>query len=287
MYDFDAYEAVDELIDEINAGYYSESTEDDDYVTGEEVYEAIHEVLTEQVEAGEITLEFANEVNDMAYKKYVVESAQGIAGAAAALLGVVVTTAKVVNHFRSKKGYKNDPELKTIRDEVKILKSEVASTRDRMFLTMHSLSTEVEKYNKMANEYACPTIKLNDTNTSAKEIKEEIKHATDEAANVIRQKQSTKTNNATREGINPQYNPEKAMELREKAQKIDGLADQYGKAWAELVSEVARLNALRKKLNKIARKKVHSEEDKAAITKGLQEIDADYKEALQYIDRLK
>ena len=287
MYDFDAYEAVDELIDEINAGYYSESYSDDEYMTGEEVYESIHAVLTEQVEAGEITLEFANEVNDMAYEKYVVESADGVVAAAAALLGVVAVTTKVVNHFRSKKGYENDPELKAIKDDIKTLKTQIESTRDQIGGILSALRSEVGKYNKLAESFACPTITLNDSNTSAKEVKEEIKNATDEASNIIREKQSNKTDTASRQSVNPQYNPEKAMKWEEKANKVNKLADQYYAAWAELVSEVSRLNVLRKRLNKIARKKVHSEEDKVAVTKGMQQIDADYKEALKYIQKLK
>ena len=64
MYNFDAYEAVDVLIDEINDSY----TE-----SGEDLYQQIYEELCERVECGELTLEEANIINDAAANKYLVD----------------------------------------------------------------------------------------------------------------------------------------------------------------------------------------------------------------------
>lgn len=61
MYDFDAMEAVDDLIDEINYEYT------------EAAYDEIFEELCERVECGELTLEEAEFINDVAFDRYVSE----------------------------------------------------------------------------------------------------------------------------------------------------------------------------------------------------------------------
>ena len=58
---FDAYEAVDELIDDVNTEYY------------EECYDSIYGELCRRVEEGELSLEDAEILNDAAANKYLVE----------------------------------------------------------------------------------------------------------------------------------------------------------------------------------------------------------------------
>lgn len=290
MFDFDAYEAVDELIDEINAGYYSESYSDDEYMTGEEVYESIHAVLTEQVEAGEITLEFANEVNDMAYEKYVTESVNkknAISGAAVGLLSVVGLSIPIVNHFKTKKGYANDPELATIRDDIVGLKSDITKTKNEVDATWSQLIAKSKEYNEIASKFDAPTIQLSNSDTSAKTVNEEIGSKTSEADHIVRNKQSSNTKSSSKEIRNDIYDPEKAMELRNKAAALRQLGNKYQSLWGELVSEVSRLNTLRRKLNKIARKKSHSPEDVAFISKTLKNINDNYSDILKKVQKLK
>ena len=62
---FDAYEAVDNLIDEINEEYEESACD---------VYEQVYEELCERVDCGELTLEEAEIINDMAAEKYLTES---------------------------------------------------------------------------------------------------------------------------------------------------------------------------------------------------------------------
>ena len=290
MFDFDAYEAVDELIDEINAGYYSESYSDDEYMTGEEVYESIHAVLTEQVEAGEITLEFANEVNDMAYEKYVTEAVNkknAIAGAAAGLLSVVGLSIPIVNHFKTKKGYANVPELATIRDDIVGFKSDITKTKNEVDATWSQLIAKSKEYNEIASKFDAPTIQLSNSDTSAKTVNEEIGSKTSEADHIVRNKQSSNTKSSSKEIRNDIYDPEKAMELRNKAAALKQLGNKYQSLWGELVSEVSRLNTLRRKLNKIARKKSHSPEDVAFISKTLKNINDNYSDILKKVQKLK
>ena len=59
---FDAMEAVDELIDDINNDYY------------DSCYDAIYEELCERVESGELTIEEAEMINDVAAEKYLGEA---------------------------------------------------------------------------------------------------------------------------------------------------------------------------------------------------------------------
>ena len=68
MYDFDAYEAVDDLIDEINDEYAAESVDE-----GAEAYQQIYDELCERVECDELTLEEAQIINDVAAEKYLSE----------------------------------------------------------------------------------------------------------------------------------------------------------------------------------------------------------------------
>ena len=63
---FDACEAVNDLIDEINEDYY------------ESCYNAIYEELTERVESGEISLDEAEMVNETAAEKYLTESSRSL-----------------------------------------------------------------------------------------------------------------------------------------------------------------------------------------------------------------
>ncbi len=58
---YNAMEAVDELIDDINNDYYGSC------------YDAIYEELCDRVECGELTIEEAEMINDVAYDKYVTE----------------------------------------------------------------------------------------------------------------------------------------------------------------------------------------------------------------------
>lgn len=58
---FDAYEAVDELIDDVNTEYY------------EECYDSIYGELCRRVEEGELSLEDAEILNEAASNKYLVE----------------------------------------------------------------------------------------------------------------------------------------------------------------------------------------------------------------------
>ena len=58
---FNATEAVDNIIDDINTDYYKSC------------YDAIYEELCERVESGELTLKEAELINDVAYGKYIVE----------------------------------------------------------------------------------------------------------------------------------------------------------------------------------------------------------------------
>ena len=64
MYDFDAYEAVDDLIDEINDEYAAEAVD---------AYQQIYDELCERVECDELTLEEAELINDVAAEKYLFE----------------------------------------------------------------------------------------------------------------------------------------------------------------------------------------------------------------------
>ena len=59
---FNAFEAVNNIIDEINVDYY------------ESCYDAIYEELCDRVDSGKLSLEFAELVNKEAYAKYVNES---------------------------------------------------------------------------------------------------------------------------------------------------------------------------------------------------------------------
>ena len=59
---FDVYEAVDELIEEINTDYY------------ESCYDAIYEELCDRVDYGELTIEEAEMINDVAAYKYLYEA---------------------------------------------------------------------------------------------------------------------------------------------------------------------------------------------------------------------
>ena len=59
---FDATEAINDIIDDINADYY------------ESCYDAIYEELTERVESGEMTIEEAEMVNEAAAEKYLSEA---------------------------------------------------------------------------------------------------------------------------------------------------------------------------------------------------------------------
>ena len=58
---FDAYEAINELIDDINVDYY------------ESCYDAIYEELCDRVDYGELTIEEAEMINDAAAEKYLPE----------------------------------------------------------------------------------------------------------------------------------------------------------------------------------------------------------------------
>ena len=58
---YNAMEAVDNIIDDINSDYY------------ESCYDAIYEELCDRVENGELTIEEAELINDVAYDKYVTE----------------------------------------------------------------------------------------------------------------------------------------------------------------------------------------------------------------------
>ena len=69
MYDFDAYEAVDDLIDEINDEYAVEAVDE-----GAEAYQQIYDELCERVECEELTLEEAEIINDAAAEKYLSEA---------------------------------------------------------------------------------------------------------------------------------------------------------------------------------------------------------------------
>ena len=59
---FNAYEAVDELIDDINVDYY------------ESCYDAIYEELCDRVDYGELTIEEAQMINEAAAYKYLYEA---------------------------------------------------------------------------------------------------------------------------------------------------------------------------------------------------------------------
>ena len=67
MYDFDVYEAVDDLIDEINESYIESS---------EEAYQQVYEELCERVECEELTLEEAELINEAAAEKYLYENCE-------------------------------------------------------------------------------------------------------------------------------------------------------------------------------------------------------------------
>ena len=58
---FNAFEAVNNIIDEINENYY------------ESCYDSIYEELCDRVECGELTIEEAEMINDAAAEKYLTE----------------------------------------------------------------------------------------------------------------------------------------------------------------------------------------------------------------------
>ena len=58
---FNAFEAVNNIIDEINENYY------------ESCYDAIYEELCDRVECGELTIEEAEMINEAAADKYLYE----------------------------------------------------------------------------------------------------------------------------------------------------------------------------------------------------------------------
>ncbi len=73
------------------------------------------------------------------------------------------------------------------------------------------------------------------------------------------------------------------MELRQKVKELQSDYRKFNSLHSELIGEFNELNGVRKKLNKIARTKVHSQEEKAKMDEKINAIDAEYKETLRKI----
>lgn len=278
---FDAYEAVDQLIDDINDGEYDNCLPK----TGKEIYESIHRVLCKDVESGAITLEFADEINEMAYDKYVLESVTGgtIAAVGVALAATAGALAKIVNSIRTKKGYEKDAELNNLRQEAIKLKNELESTQRSADRIYTELQKSVDEYNKLAKQYNAATIKLSSDASDVKTIRDDIRVAVNNADDAIdinhasdRENRST----AMREEINPNYNPEKALGFKRKARAMQIQADKYYAIYCQMNINARNLHKIRKKLDKYARSSA-SPQERAAIKESLREVDNELKSSVR------
>ena len=272
---FISQESVDEMINELQDEIFSSNIN-----IAEEKYNAIHESLVEEVKLGNITLEFASEVDEMAYNKYITEASKEKVAAIAAVsvAGVAASILGVIRHLNTKKGYETDKELNDLKERTIALKKKVDITSREIRTVERNIITTINDYNKMAETFGSPTIRTSSIKEKNSSLKTEIDNAETSVNNVY--KQSTSKSNVEQ---NINYNPEKAMKLRNDIKQLKSDYAQYNSLYSELIGEFNELNGVRKKLNKIARSKVHSQEEKAAMDEKINNIDQEYKNTLQKI----
>ena len=272
---FISQESVDEMITDLQNEIISSQVS-----VNEEKYNAIHESLVEEVKLGNITLEFASEVDEMAYNKYITEATvgQALAIASVSVAGVAASILGVITHLKTKKGYETDKELNDLKERTIALKKKVDNTSREIRTVERNIIATINDYNKMAETFGSPTIRTSSIKEKNSSLKTEIDNA-ETAVNNIYKQSTSKTN--VEQNIN--YNPEKAMKLREDIKQLKNDYAQYNSLYSELIGEFNELNGVRKKLNKIARSKVHSQEDKAAMDEKINNIDQEYRSTLQKI----
>ena len=272
---FISQESVDEMITDLQNEIISSQVS-----VNEEKYNAIHESLVEEVKLGNITLEFASEVDEMAYNKYITEATvgQALAIASVSVAGVAASILGVITHLKTKKGYETDKELNDLKERTIALKKKVDNTSREIRTVERNIIATINDYNKMAETFGSPTIRTSSIKEKNSSLKTEIDNA-ETAVNNIYKQSTSKTN--VEQNIN--YNPEKAMKLREDIKQLKNDYAQYNSLYSELIGEFNELNGVRKKLNKIARSKVHSQEDKAAMDEKINNIDQEYRDTLQKI----
>ena len=272
---FISQESVDEMINDLQDEIFSSNIN-----IAEEKYNAIHESLVEEVKLGNITLEFASEVDEMAYNKYITEASKEKVAAIAAVsvAGVAASILGVIRHLNTKKGYETDKELNDLKERTIALKKKVDITSREIRTVERNIITTINDYNKMAETFGSPTIRTSSIKEKNSSLKTEIDNAETSVNNIC--KQSTSKSNVEQ---NINYNPEKAMKLRNDIKQLKSDYAQYNSLYSELIGEFNELNGVRKKLNKIARSKVHSQEEKAAMDEKINNIDQEYKNTLQKI----
>ena len=272
---FISQESVDEMINDLQDEIFSSNIN-----IAEEKYNTIHESLVEEVKLGNITLEFASEVDEMAYNKYITEASKEKVAAIAAVsvAGVAASILGVIRHLNTKKGYESDKELNDLKERTIALKKKVDITSREIRDVERNIIATINDYNKMAETFGSPTIRTSSIKEKNSSLKTEIDNAETAVNNIY--KQST-SKSKIEQNIN--YNPEKAMKLRNDIKQLKNDYAQYNSLYSELIGEFNELNGVRKKLNKIARSKVHSQEDKAAMGEKINKIDQGYRSTLQKI----
>ena len=276
---FISQESVNEMINDLQNEIISSQVS-----VNEEKYNAIHESLVEEVKLGNITLEFATQVDEMAYNKYITETTleKAAAIAAVSVAGVAASILGVITHLKTKKGYETDKELNDLKERTIALKKKVDNTAREIRTVERNIYATIVEYNKMAETFGSPTIRTSSLKEKNASLKTEIDNAETSVNNIYRQSTS-KTN--VEQNIN--YNPEKAMKLRNDIKQLKNDYDKYNSLYSELIGEFYELNGVRKKLNKIARTKVHSQEAKASMDEKINKIDQEYKDTLQKIKSIR